>query len=64
MKSIDCKMRTNFAIQGSKNIKSAANKIKKILDAKYEKANSKDVTTKLTYFNSDDQLSIHKLLKK
>ena len=32
-------MRTNFAIQESKNIKSATNRIKKILDAKCEKAN-------------------------
>ena len=30
MKSIDCKMRTNFAIQGSKNIESATYWIKKI----------------------------------
>ena len=40
-------MITNFAIQESKNIKSATNRIKKILGAKYEKANLKDVTTKL-----------------
>ena len=30
MKSINYKMRTNFAIQESKNIKSAGNRIKKI----------------------------------
>ena len=40
-------MRTNFAIQGSKNIKSTTNRIKKILDAKYEKANIKVISTKL-----------------
>ena len=34
-------MRTNFAIQESKNIKSPTNRIKIILDAKYEKANLK-----------------------
>ena len=39
MKYVNCKIRTNFAIQESKNIKSASNRIKKILDAKYEKAN-------------------------
>ena len=32
-------MRTNFAIQEHKNIKSVTNRIKKILDTKYEKAN-------------------------
>ena len=39
MKSINSKMKTNFAIQESKNIKSATNRIKKILDAKYENVN-------------------------
>ena len=34
MKSINCKMRTNFAIQESKNTKSTNNRIKKKLDAK------------------------------
>ena len=39
MKLINCEMRTNFAIQENKNIKSATNRIKKILDAKFEKEN-------------------------
>ena len=50
MKSNNCKMQTNFVIQDSKNIKSAANRIKKILDANYEKANLKNITNKLKYF--------------
>ena len=41
MKSINCKMRINCAIQESKNIKSATNRITKISDAKYEKVNLK-----------------------
>ena len=47
-------MRTNFAIQERNNIKSATNRIKKILDAKYEKANLKDIASKLKlkYLNS------------
>ena len=36
MKSINCEMLTNFAMQVTKNIKNATNRIKKILDAKYE----------------------------
>ena len=63
MKSIYCKMRTNFAIQESINIKSATNRIKKILDSKYEKANLKEITNKLKYLNSDEQCSISRLLK-
>ena len=39
MISIDCKMRTNFAIQENKNIKSTTNRIKKKLNAKCKKAN-------------------------
>ena len=53
IKSINCKMRTNHVIQESKNIKSATNRIKKIFDAKYKKANLKEITTKLKYYNSD-----------
>ena len=65
MKSINCEMRTNFTIQEcNKNIKSAANRIKKILDAKYEKINFKDITTKLKYLNLDEQFFIYRLLKK
>ena len=41
MKSINCMMRTDFAIQESKKIKSATNRTKKILNTKYEKANLK-----------------------
>ena len=49
MKSINFKMRTNFAIEESKNIKSAAIRIKKILD---------------TGMNSDEQFLLYTLLKK
>ena len=54
-------MRTNFKIQESKNINSASKRIKKILDAKYEKANSKDITTKLKNLSSDEQFLIFRL---
>ena len=39
MKLINYKVRINFTIKESKNIKSATNRIKKNLNAKYEKAN-------------------------
>ena len=42
-------MRTNFAIQEIKDIKSATNRIKKILDAKYENKNLKEITTELDF---------------
>ena len=47
-------MKTNFATQESKNTRSGTYRIKKILDAKYEKVNLKDITTKLKYLNPDE----------
>ena len=54
MKSIICKMRTNFTIQESKNIKCAPSRIKKMSDTKYEKANLNETSTKIKYLNSDE----------
>ena len=59
MKSFICKIKTNFAIEVSKNIKSANNGIKKILDAKHEKANANNITIKLKYLNPDEQFLIY-----
>ena len=64
MKSINCKMKTNFTIQETKNIKSATNRIKIILDSKYEKANLKEIANKLKYLNLDEQFLTYSLLKK
>ena len=41
IKSINYNMKIHFAIQDSKNIKSATDRIKQILDAKYEKGKFK-----------------------
>ena len=49
MKLINYEMKTSFAIKESKNIKSATNRIKQISDANYEKANFKEITTKLKF---------------
>ena len=57
-------MRTNFAIQDSKNVKIATNRIKKNLDAKYEKANFKEITNKFKYLNLNEQFLTYRLLKK
>ena len=57
-------MGTYFAIQEGKNVKIATNRIKKILDAKQEKANLKEITTKFKYLNTDEQLLIYRPLKK
>ena len=41
MKSIDCKMRTNFTIQKCENISNSYRRIKNILDVNYKQANLK-----------------------
>ena len=64
MKSINYKMRTKFVIPESKNIKNANNRIKKILDANYEKANLEEITTKFKYLNSEKQVLLYMLSKK
>ena len=55
-------MRTNSAIQERKNIKCATIRMTKTLDAKYKKANLKEITNKLKY--SHEQLLIYMLLNK
>ena len=58
------RMRTNFSIQYSKDIRSTTKRINKILDAKYEKANLKEITNIFKYLNSNKHLLIYRLLKK
>ena len=64
MKPINCKIKKHFVIQDSKNVRNSTNRIKKILDASYEKANLKSITSKLKYLSSEEQLLIFKLLRK
>ena len=64
MKPIDCKMRTHFTIQDSKNVRNTPKRIKKILDANYEKANLKKIFNNLKYRSNDKQSLILKLVTK
>ena len=50
---IDCKMRIHFTLQDDKNVRNAANRIKKILDANYKKANLKKIVNNLKCLNND-----------
>ena len=60
MKPINFEMTANFVIQESKNMESAINRITRITDANYEKANLKDITHLLKHLYS----GIYRLLKK
>ena len=46
-------MRFHFVIQDSRNIKIATNRVKKTLDAKYDKASLNKKTMKFKYLNSN-----------
>ena len=64
MKPIDCKMRTHFINQDSKNVRNATKRMKKILDANHEKDNLKKILNNFKYLNNDIQSIILKLLRK
>ena len=63
MKPIDCKMRTHFTIEDSKNVNNAINRIKKILDANFKKGNLKKIANNL-HWSNDKQSLILKLFRK
>ena len=64
MKPINCKLKKHFTIHNSKNVRNSTNRTKKISDASDEKANLKNISTKLNYPSSEEQLLIFKSLKK
>ena len=64
MKPRNCTQETHFAISDSKNVAQATRRIKKILDAKYQKANLKEITKQLDYLSKDEQKLLLKLLRK
>ena len=64
MKPKDCTVRGHFAIEESVNVKQATSRIKKILDAKYEKANLKQLVKKLNYLTKTEQKLLLKTLRK
>ena len=64
MNPVDCKMRTHFTIQDSKNVRNATKRMKKILDVNYKKANLKKINNNLKCLNNDKQPLILKLLRK
>ena len=64
MKPIDCKMRTHFTIQYSKNVRNVTKRIKNILDANYKKANLKNIVNDSKYPNNNKQSLVLKWLRK
>ena len=64
MKPINCDIKTHFTIRDSTRVQSEIQRIKKILDANYQKANLPKIVKDLIYLNSIKQKKLLKLLRK
>jgi hypothetical protein len=58
------KAATDYFIRDSKELEDSTARIKRILDAKYEKADLKEVVQKCTHLTTDEQLSLEELLRR
>ena len=63
MKPSHSSTKTHFAIGDSRRVAAETKGIKKILDAKYEKANLNKLVKNLEYLNNNKQDKLLKLLK-
>ena len=64
MKPINCDVKTHYAIRDSTRVQSETKRIKKILDANYQKANLPKIVKDLIYLNAIKQNKLLKLLRK
>ena len=64
MKPSHSSTKTHFAIGDSRRVASETKRIKKILDAKYKKANLNKLVKKLEYLDNNKQIKLLKLLQK
>ena len=64
MRTFDVNQQDHFFIQDSKPVQESTNRMKKILDAKYEKADLYEVTKGLKYLSTEKQAKLRKLLRK
>ena len=63
MKPVDCLKKVPFAIQEPKSVQNVTNRIKQIIDAKYEKADLKQITKVLSYLDKNKPQLLSKLLQ-
>ena len=64
MKPVDCNQKEHLSIQDSEHVSKETKRIKKILDAKYKKANLEELVPTLKYLNKVKQTKLYKFLKK
>jgi hypothetical protein len=63
MKSRDATIENSYVITDSPSLEEAANRIKEILDAKYEPADLDEITANCTHLTDDEQYELNSLLK-
>ena len=63
-KSSDATVDTSYFLQDSDAVLESMDRIKGILDAKYEKANLEEICEKAKHLSSDEQRALHSVLKK
>ena len=63
MKPKNCTVKGHFAIEESANVQKATLRIKEILDAKYKKANLKEIVKSLNYLAKREQKLMLQVLK-
>ena len=64
MKPPNCNLIEHYFINDPSNVEEASDRMKRILDAKYEKANLNLLVKEATYLNKCEQDTLLKLLKK
>ena len=64
MKSMDAEAETDFTIQDSTAVQDATSRIKQILEAKYEAADLRKITSECTHLDKQEQEKLLELLEK
>ena len=63
MKSVDCDIPEHFAIEDSEAVQEATNRVKRILDAKYEPASLLEIVQSCTHLTIPERNKLFILLK-
>ena len=64
MKEIDATIENSYAIEDSEAVNDATDRIKRILDAKYEPANIDEVVAECTHLSGEERVKLKNLLNK
>jgi ABC-type uncharacterized transport system ATPase subunit len=62
LKESNCTVTNSYFMHDSPAVKELTDRVKQILDAKYEKADLSKLVSKMTYLSNEEQASLLKLL--